>query len=275
MQVDELFEKIDTLPHVPDVVLQLMRAVNDPDARINELAAQVSRDQAISLRVLKLVNSAYFGLRRKCGSIHDAVVLLGLNRLRSLVLASALVKSVDHIEGLDLDTFWRHTFRVASHARWFALQGTSDAEHAFTAGLLHNLGGMLVYLADPILAQAIEAQLDAGLSIDEAEREVLGFTTPEAGAELLQQWKFPDVLSEAIRYQRKPLEADEFIPAAGAIFLADVAGNICDQGGSVDELLEALPRGLLNEMDIIEMELAEAAAEALELDYGLGVLLEA
>jgi HD-like signal output (HDOD) protein len=275
MQVDELFDQIDTLPHVPDVVLSLMRAVNDPDARIAELAAQVSRDQALSLRVLKMVNSAYFGLSRKCGSIHDAVVLLGLTRLRSIVLASALVKAIPPVEGLNLPEFWRHTFRVASHARWFAKQGRSDPEQAFAAGLLHNLGGLLVYLADGELAREIEKRLEAGEPIDMAETGVLGFTTPEAGAELLARWHFPKELSEAIRHQRHPLQGDDCIADAGAIFLADIAGDISDTGGTVDDLLDAMPRGLLHSMDILEVDLAEHAAEALELDYGLEALLEA
>lgn len=243
MHVEDLLSQTHRLPNVPQAVRQLIQQLNNPDADYAEIAAKVSEDQTLSLRVLRMVNSAHFGLSRKVSSIEDAVVMMGMERLKTLVIASGLAGSVSDIEGIDLPRFWNESFRVAIVANYLAERTDQvNADIAFTAGLIHNIGRLLLHLAAPEKATAIQQLIEeTGGSRSEAEMKILGFTTPEAGKALMDMWKFPPELGEAIAQHKNPHGFEEPSYVAAVVNLACVVNAAARDDWSLEELYKGFP----------------------------------
>ncbi|MDP3333153.1 MAG: HDOD domain-containing protein, partial [Methylococcaceae bacterium] len=112
VEMNQLFDKIHNLPQIPEVVRTLITQFNDPKTNFDDIAKNIEKEQVIALKVLRLVNSAHFGLSRKIGTIQEAVFMLGMNQLRTLVIASGLVGSIPKIEGVDFKSFWSNSFNT-------------------------------------------------------------------------------------------------------------------------------------------------------------------
>ncbi|WP_133013163.1 HDOD domain-containing protein [Marinomonas flavescens] len=222
MQVQDLLKHTDKLPNVPDVVRELIVLLNDPNANYFDISKKVAHDQTMSLKVLRVVNSAYFGLSRKVYSIDEATVILGLNKLKTLVIASGFANSVKSVEGIDLKEFWRDSFRVALLAQWLGKRTDAvDAEEAFTAGIVHNLGRLLLHLTEPNIAQEIQVLVKTQyISRTKAEMDKLTFTTQDASKALMDLWKFPPELGEAVRLHKRPFSEENPQPLACILNLA-------------------------------------------------------
>ncbi len=243
MHVEDLLSQTHRLPNVPQAVRQLIQQLNNPDADYAEIAAKVSEDQTLSLRVLRMVNSAHFGLSRKVSSIDDAVVMMGMDRLKTLVIASGLAGSVSDVEGMNLQQFWDESFRVAIVANYLAERTDQvNADIAFTAGLIHNIGRLLLHLAAPEKAMAIQQLIEeSGSSRSEAEMKILGFTTPQAGQALMDMWKFPPELGEAIAQHKNPHGFEEPSYIAAVINLACVVNAAARDDWTLEELYKNFP----------------------------------
>ena len=270
MEIRELLEQTDKLPNVPEVVRQLIQQLNNPAADYGEIADKVSKDQTLSLKILRLVNSAHFGLSRKVSSIDQAVVMLGMVRLKTLVIASGIAGSVKQVDGLDLKKFWSESFRVAALAKWFAERDTNvDPDIAFTAGLIHNIGRLLLHLAQPMRAQAIQTLIEeSNCSRSDAEMERLNFTSPEAGQALLDLWKFPAELGIAVRQHKQPTSFEEPSSLAAIVNLACVVNSAARDGDNVETLQSNFPDDVAT-LAGVSADTSAELAEALSLDSGL------
>lgn len=275
MEIRELLDQTSKLPNVPDVVKELIQQLNNPAAKYGEIAEKVSQDQTLSLKILRLVNSAHFGLSRKVASIEEAVVMLGMARLKTMVIASGLVGSVKEIEGINLKTFWSEAFFVATAARFFAERTErADPDMAFTAGLVHNIGRLLLHLAKPKLAQAIQIRIEeTNCSRSDAEMERLGFVTPQAGQALLSMWSFPEELGEAVLQHKKPLDFEDTSPLAAVVNLACVVNAARRNETELAELRDFFPLDVAEAAGLSNGILSELS-DALELESGLDGLAE-
>ncbi|WP_286238167.1 HDOD domain-containing protein [Neptuniibacter halophilus] len=270
MEIQALLEQTDRLPNVPEVVRQLIQQLNNPAADYGEIAEKVGKDQTLSLKILRLVNSAHFGLSNKVSSIDQAVVLLGMSRLKTLVIASGLSGSVKEVEGLDLKKFWSESFRVAALAKWFAERSTQvEPDMAFTAGLIHNIGRLLLHLAQPMRAQAIQTLIEEkGCSRSDAETERLGFTTPEAGQALLDMWKFPSELGLAVRQHKQPASFEDPSALAAVVNLACVVNASIRRGDDLATLQSKFPADIA-ELAGTSPDTIGNLDEALNMESGL------
>lgn len=206
--VEDFFNSIVTLPSLPKVVQEVMQMLNREDLIISDLARKVEHDAVISAKVLKLANSSYYGVTRAIKTIDDAIAILGLSNLRTLVMASGVTSSVTDAPGLDLKKFWRHSLIAASVSREIAKVFGKDAEVAYIAGLLHQIGGLLIHLVFPKLSVEVESVCD-GLSVEArqiAEHEIIGLDHCQIGEELANRWNFPSEISRALRYYAMPLD---------------------------------------------------------------------
>ncbi len=139
MEVSELLQQTHKLPNVPDVVRELIQQLNNPKADYSVIAAKVIHDQTLSLKILRLVNSAHFGLSRKISSINEAIIMLGMAQLKTMVIASGFTGSVKEVEGLDLKQFWAESFQIAELAKWFAEKSNNvDPDTAFTIQVIEG-----------------------------------------------------------------------------------------------------------------------------------------
>ncbi|HEX7622183.1 MAG TPA: response regulator [Anaeromyxobacteraceae bacterium] len=210
---------LGTLPAAPAIYAALTAALADPDVDIRELAAIVTRDMGLAVRMLQLVNSAYCGLAQRISSIETAITILGLNMVRHLALTVEVFRSFGGPDGAEFEALERHASLTARIARKLAPdRRTSDV--AFAAGLLHDAGTLVLMRRAPrAYRAAVELAARAGTPLFDAERASLGATHAEIGAYLLGLWDLPHAIIEPVAHHHTL----EHIGAGGYDITAAVA----------------------------------------------------
>jgi len=199
-----------SLPSLPTVAVQLLELTGDPNVNMKDIAKLVSTDQALSAKVLKTVNSSYYGLSSSCGSIDRALGYLGLNTVKSLVLGFSLVEttSLAGDQGFDLMGHWRRAIMGATGARAIAKQlRLSDPDEVFTAALFQDMGMLAAFT---MLKHEYTAVIEesAHRVVCTTERDAFGFDHSEVGEALAKLWKLPEAICDAIRYHHAPDKAN-------------------------------------------------------------------
>lgn len=275
VQINKLFDQIHNVPQVPEVVRTLITQLNDPNINFDAIAKNVEKEQVISLKVLRLVNSAHFGLAKKIGSIEEAVVMLGISKLKTLVIASGIVSSVPDLPGFDIKQFWSNSFRIATYAKWIAEQAKlENSDVVFTAGLISGLGNILIRLGDPKSAQLITEKVSAGANLLDVERKVLGYTNLEVCAELCRRWKFSDELIETIQNAGEPLSAEEPLPSSCAVKIASYVCDVFNNQINEDEINGLFPTDEWTHLGLNEKEIAGKIEELIAMESGLDGIVD-
>lgn len=212
--IHSLVKESVELLSLPDVYLQLKKVIDSPDSSMADVAEIISYDPALTARLLKLVNSPFFGLVSKVDTITRAINLLGTQQVHDLVLATAVI---DSFSGFDNDyfniyDFWFNGVYCAVTARLLAYYCQDlDTQRSFVGGLLHNLGHLIMYQKIPEEAlRAAELATEKNISLHISEREILSFDYAQLGAELMREWKLPDSLQEITEFHIEPEKADRF-----------------------------------------------------------------
>lgn len=272
MDLKSLVDGAQKLPNIPKVVQELIESFGDENVNNEEIAKKISADQVLTAKVLRAANTAHYGGNRKVGTVSDAVFMLGFNAVRTLVLASGMVGVFKAPEGFDLPAFWRNSFAVASTCKWLAKFSRDDVETAFTCGMVHNIGELLIHILLPEECKEIQKVVDRGARNSDIEKNVLGFNFPEAGAELANRWKFPDAIVAGIRYQLNPQDAPEFSRFAALINIADYIVHANEKNGGAN-LVEHFPNDLATQLGINLVKLLERIDETKDLIGGFEELL--
>lgn len=257
MSVENLFSNVYNLPSIPKVVQELVASFNSNTANADEIASKISKDQAFAAKVLRLGNSARYGVGRKIASINAAVVLLGVDALRTLVVASGVTSAFVEVPGMDKRQFWKDTFTVASIAKMLAKHARVDKEVAFTCGMLHSIGELLIHMGESDIAVRIDAQVTKGANRVQLQQNQLGYDFTEVGEELARRWKFPEEIQDAIRNQVEPL-SDPFSPYAALIALAVYINESEKAGKSREEQLAAFPNELAQRLQLDLLKVFES-----------------
>jgi putative nucleotidyltransferase with HDIG domain len=197
---------VDSVLHLislPDIYLRLQQTIDDPLHSRDQIADIVAYDPALSARVLRIANSSYYGFPREIETVSSAVGLIGELDLRNMVLATTVIGAMTALDykGVDIDEFWLHSLRCGITARLLARSvGGCDPEILFLAGILHDLGILVIYQQEADLAGAVKRQIDEQHQLrDQAERQILGFDHAEVGALLIKAWGLSEELSELTR----------------------------------------------------------------------------
>ncbi len=204
---------ISNLPSPPLVFTQITKVINDPKTSVKDVAAIMSEDAAMSAKVLRLSNSAFYGARSEITGIRQAILVLGLEAVKSLVLSSSVF---DMFKSQKLDTefqeaFWRHSLATALAGRMLIKQHRSlscyDPEVAFSAGLLHDIGKLIICCFMPEDHKRIKQQLQEQRLADyQAEESVVGYPHTLIGRMLARNWKLPTSIQEAIEFHHSPAD---------------------------------------------------------------------
>ena len=221
MQLEALLNYPRALPAMPRTVSDLLAEMNKEDPNPRRVGDLISRDPALTTRVLRLSNSAFFRVSRKIGSADEAVALLGLTHVRSLVMAAALGSSFKNVPGIDLKQFWRYSLRSAEIARSLAGLLHQNEGNAFTAGLIHGIGILIMHIAMPDEIGPVDMgtpPLD--LQRASAEMAAFGYSYAEVGAGMVEKWQFPPEMVSALANQVSPFEGEAYDPLAGLLHLA-------------------------------------------------------
>jgi len=181
-----------TLPPMPVVASRVMQELMNPDASADSLSKIIETDQALVTRVLKIANSAFYGCARKVSSIQLAIVVLGFNTMKNLVIATS-TKSLYHQQSAAEQSLWEHSLAVGVASHVLAIVFCpGQLEEAFTAGLLHDLGKLLLYTKEPARYTEILDRQKQGVMCHVSEREAYGFTHADVGAVLANRWNLPE-----------------------------------------------------------------------------------
>jgi len=270
--INELFDNIHDLPQIPDVVRELVSQLNDPDIDMSAIAKNVEQEPTISLKILRLVNSAHYGLSRKVASINEALAFLGMDELKTLVIASGIVSSVPKINGVDLDAFWQTAFLKATYAKWLANEIELDGNIAFTAAILSNIGTLLIHLGDANAGLEIDQHLKSGATIRyDYEQRRLGFTSADVSAELSRRWKFSEELIQAVSDSANPLAVDAPSALACTVHIAEYLSHSKSKLTD-EEIVENLPVSVGEKINLTKAVLEEKSTALLAMESSLASL---
>jgi len=239
---------IDRLPALSQVVQDLLDYLNHPDVDVGQIAHRIARDPSLAARLLRVANSSFYGLQGGVATIADALVVLGLRAVRTLVTGAALASHFKHLaKGCDGRAFWSHSAGSALCAQMLARELAAqnpragiNPENAFTAGLLHDIGWLILAARFPEAQQRV-ADYQAGKDCYrlEAEREVLGFDHAQIGAALAARWKFPAEIAAAIAGHHSP-EDEPGGALVDLIHVADVMAHALEFPGGEDDRVPPL-----------------------------------
>lgn len=233
-KVKMVVSNIRNLPTPPIVFNQIQKVINDPHVSANDVASILAEDPAMSVKVLKLTNSAFYGLNREIEVVREAVVIVGMEAIKNLVLSASVL---DMFKSNDIDQefqekFWRHSLATAVCCRLLVRRlrncGIVDADAAFSAGLLHDVGKMVICCFLPNEYKKLtEFRKENSLLEDiDAENEALGYNHTGIGAFLAEQWKLPSKLRDAISSHHSPAESQEDGPMAYFVSVADYIAKL-------------------------------------------------
>ncbi|MES2823975.1 MAG: HDOD domain-containing protein [Pseudomonadota bacterium] len=273
MNLQDLINNAQKLPNIPKVVQELIESFGDESVSNDAIAKKISSDQVLTIKVLRAANSAHYGGNRKIGSVNDAVFLLGFNAVRTLVLASGLTGAFKAPEGFDLPKFWHDSFAVAATCKWIARFSRDDSETAFTCGMIHNIGELLINILLPNECAEIKKVVNKGENEADIQKNVLGFNFPEAGAELANRWKFPDAIVKGIRYQLDPVAEETFPRLAGVISVAFYINAMNEQNADSATILAKFPSEIATKLGINIVKLMDKIEETKELGSAIDELL--
>lgn len=262
----------------PEVWVRLNEVVNDPHSSASDVAEITSRDTALAARILKVVNSPYYNFPSRVDTISRAVTILGTNDLFALATAVSAARVFSNIPSLLVkpETFWRHSIATGLVARRLAKRcGVLHGERLYVAGLLHDVGSLILYRKFP---NKVSAVLMAAAGDEEVlshvEQEMFGFDHAEIGGALLEFWNLPPTLLSAVRYHHEPERAAESTLEAALVHIGSVTANRSTRGAfmetgpapdsEVDPIVWQicdLDRSVIEEMErILEDELEQAVA---------------
>jgi HD-like signal output (HDOD) protein len=262
-------ESIETLPTLP-VVVQQINTLMARQANMSQIATVIARDQAIAGRVIRLVNSAFFGLRGRVSSIQQAIVMLGLNTVRNIVTGVAIVKTFRESggpTGFDHEQFWLHCFASAMGAKAIAVRlGKDEPEDFFLAGLLHDSGILVLdqFFHDAFM-ETIQCAHEESLASFEAEKKILGITHCDVGAFLLKRWKVPESLIHAARFHHEPrfsnAELAPWLDIICAVHLSDSQASRAGLAMHHNAAPQTPLYGALRRFGLTERDVADAFVE--------------
>lgn len=240
-----LAEDVGQLVSFPEVYLRLEQLLDDPNCGAQQVAQVISQDPGLSLRILRVANSPFFGVSREIDTVSRAVTVLGMSRVREAVLASAAGKVLTEIPNdlISIDDFWHHSIYCGLVAR--ALASRSDLvteDFAFIAGLLHDVGQLVLfnrYPGEMSVALDLLASGDRELQMYNVEQKVLGTDHMVIGAALLHAWHLPERLQECIEFHHVPERAHRYPMETAIIHLANSLTHLAQSGS--ENLADAPP----------------------------------
>lgn len=232
-----IIQDLGQIPTMPTIAAKVMQIVNDPHSSAEDVAKFISRDVALTSKVLRLANSAFYGIPRTISSVNSAIVILGFNTIRSLVLSASVLKVFPQKPGLasfDRKAFWKHSFMVGIASRMVAQiyrkRKLVDMETAFSAGLLHDIGKIILeQFSNDDYLPVLKSAKEKGLPLFMVEKSILGMSHADVSGMLVDKWQMPNELKGPIVNHHSPLDDKTCQEMASIVHYAN---HLCHMKGS-------------------------------------------
>ncbi len=230
-RLKRVISKVDSLPSLPSLYTEIVQELRSDNASIGRVGEIISKDIGMTAKILQLVNSAFFGLSRHVSSPAQAVNLLGIETVKTLVLAVQVFSRFDEkkLAGFSLDALWSHSMSVGTFAKTVVRERKEEqsmADHAFVAGVLHDVGKLILAANSDKYGQFVKNAHESGVAVWRAEQSVLGITHAEVGAYLLGIWGLPNPVIEAVAFHHLPqCSMCDHFNALTAVHVADAIEN--------------------------------------------------
>jgi len=236
---EDLVKGVVKLISLPEIYIRVTQVLEDQNHNARQLGEIISHDPALTARILRIVNSAYYSLATKVELVSRAVSIIGEDDLRNLVLATSAVDTFKRIPNqlVDIDLFWRHSVHTGIISRLLSKYcNILHGERLFVAGMLHDIGKLVLYFKEPELSQQVllHASESDGL-LHKSEKELIGFTHGDVGAALIDAWKLSDTLKEVVAYHHTPLKAHKHPVETAIVHTANCIVNAISPDVEPDE----------------------------------------
>ncbi|PIU46272.1 MAG: hypothetical protein COS94_10705 [Candidatus Hydrogenedentes bacterium CG07_land_8_20_14_0_80_42_17] len=274
LEVRDFLKKVEKLPTLPGIAMRIIQTANNPKSAADDLSKIILSDISLSAKVLKLVNSAYYGIRNKVANVRQAIVILGFNTIKSLALSTAIMDKFatsGDIEGFSRGNFWKHSLGVAITAKLIAKRVVKQREleeNYFMAGLLHDIGKIILdqYFHEDFVKVLVHMKI-THLSFHKAEIETNGLTHAEIGGLLSGQWQLPDELVAAIRFHHTPENRSEYTQIIGATHFANILAKTKGFGSGGDNDISGLNESVIMNLGISEDDVAHIVGVEMDEEY--------
>ena len=241
----DLVSGVVRLVSLPEVCIRVNEMMDDADTSASDIGKVISQDTGLTARLLKIVNSSFYGAPSKIETVTRAVTVIGLRELRGLVLAASAIETFSKIPNdiLNMVQFWRHSVYCGVVAQLLADRcHVLHSERLFVAGLLHDIGKLILCHRLPTESKAVVEKLKVEELLDfEIEQDIIGFDHAEVGGELIKVWQMPDSLEQAIRYHHDPSKAENISMEICLVHMANVLTGWAEQELDVDVELNVQP----------------------------------
>ena len=275
-----LVKGVVKLISLPEIYIRVSQILEDENHNAKQLGEIISHDPALTARILRIVNSAYYSFATKVELVSRAVSVIGEDDLRNLVLATSAVDTFKRIPNqlVDIDLFWRHSVHTGIVSRLLSKHcNILHGERLFVAGMLHDIGKLILYFKEPELSQRVLlAAAESDGQLFRSEQEIIGFTHGDVGGALIDAWQLSDTLKEVVTYHHAPLQARKYQLEASIVHIANCVVNALGPDIEVDEhLLDDYPGFEPKTLEITGLDLKilpqimeqawEQAAEVLDI----------
>lgn len=260
IKLEHVLKRVQALPPLPTSALRVIALTKNPSTTVKELETVIGKDPSLTAGILRQANSAYYGYARRISSLQEAIVMLGFQVTQGLAMASAVAPLLkDTLVGYEIEQegLWKHSMLTAMTAKRLCQhQKLSFGDVAFTAGLLHDIGKLVISIyvqeVGPFLVQKVK---EAKLSYSELEEKVIGYNHATVGGFLARTWFLPEDLVSAISYHHTPSNAPSYPELACVIHIANGLANLLGVGGGVDSLLNPIQQDALDKLSLKESDL--------------------
>lgn len=254
LSIDDILELIHDLPSLPEVVIDIINSIDHEDMNVAQLTRKISLDQSLTAKILRRANSSYYNTRSNVTTVQQAINLIGFSGVRNLIVAMAFKGSfhATACQGFDFSVFWRHSIATAVCAKALARHLQLNQDYAYTAGLLHDIGRLvLVTYFTRQYEQAIAWRAEHDCHILQAEREVIGVDHAIVGEALAKHWKFSKGMQNAIARHHVPDVTSEDALSA-IVHVADAIAHALDLSGDEEDLVPPVSSVVWNTLELGE-----------------------
>ena len=278
-KTDQILARVKSFPGLPGAAVRLLALLRDTQTSVSQVEAILRNDPSLTANVLKLTNSAYFGLSSKIASVRQAVLLLGSKKLIQLVLASCVRTVMDRaIEGYNLPAgeLWRHSIAVSVTAEALAAElKIPMTDVVFTTALLHDVGKLALGAFVREDLEKIENTASGSIPFEAAEQSVLGINHAEIGALILKNWLFPPDVVSAVRWHHDPEAGGATSSLTDIVHVADVLSLMIGIGVGREGLQYQASAAATKRLGIKPLYLEKVSCQTLQWVNGLADVLEA